>query len=63
MTKQEFEAIVDDAVKNGANRKEAEAYVRAGYKVSFGSQRASGQVSGQQSAVSSQKKPKKRANR
>lgn len=33
MTRKEFEAIVDDAVENGADREEAEAYVRAGFKV------------------------------
>lgn len=31
MTKEEFKAIVDDAVKNGAKREEAEAFVIAGY--------------------------------
>ena len=33
MTKEEFDAIVDDAVKNGATRAEAEAYVRSGFKL------------------------------
>lgn len=33
MTKQEFDAIVNDAVKNGADRKAAEAYVVAGYRL------------------------------
>lgn len=33
MTKEEFDAIIDDAVKNGADPKAAEAYVRAGYKI------------------------------
>ncbi len=38
MTKQEFDAIVNDAVKNGADRAEAADYIRAGYKlgVDFG---------------------------
>lgn len=31
MTKQEFDAIVDDAVKNGTPRKDAEAFVVAGF--------------------------------
>lgn len=29
----EYQAIVDDAVANGADPKAAEAYVRAGYKI------------------------------
>jgi hypothetical protein len=33
MTRQEFDAIVDDAVKNGADRKEAEEYVISGFKL------------------------------
>lgn len=33
MTRKEFEAIVNDAVENGADREEAEAYVRSGFKV------------------------------
>jgi hypothetical protein len=33
MNATEFKAIVDDAVKAGADRKDAEAYVRAGYKL------------------------------
>ena len=33
MTKQEYDAIVDDAVKNGAARKDAEAYVTSGFKL------------------------------
>ncbi len=33
MNRQEFDAIVDDAVSNGASREDAEAYVRAGYKL------------------------------
>lgn len=31
MTKQEFNAIVNDAVKNGAKREDAEAFVISGY--------------------------------
>lgn len=31
MTREEFNAIVDDAVKNGADRKATEEYVIAGY--------------------------------
>lgn len=34
MTTQEFDAVVNDAVKNGADRESAEAYVRAGFKIS-----------------------------
>ena len=33
MTKQEFDAVVNDAVKNGATRADAEAYCRAGFKI------------------------------
>lgn len=33
MTRKEFEAVVIDAVANGATREDAEAYVRAGYKL------------------------------
>lgn len=33
MTRKEFDAVVDDAVKNGADRKDVEAYVVAGYKL------------------------------
>jgi hypothetical protein len=33
MTKKEFDAIVDDAVENGADRKQAEAYVRSGFHI------------------------------
>ena len=36
MTRKEFEAIVNDAVENGADREEAEAYVRSGFKVDEG---------------------------
>lgn len=33
MTPKEFKATVDDAVANGANRKDAEDYVRSGFKL------------------------------
>lgn len=33
MTPKEFKAVVDDAVANGANRKDAEDYVRSGFKL------------------------------
>lgn len=33
MTKQEFDRIVKDAVDNGADRKDAEAYVTRGFKL------------------------------
>lgn len=33
MTKKEFDDIVADAVKNGADRKDAEAYVTSGYRL------------------------------
>ncbi|MBA3770149.1 MAG: hypothetical protein H0X08_06600 [Blastocatellia bacterium] len=42
MTKKEFNAVIDDAVSNGAKRADVEAYVRAGYKVD---EKADGQES------------------
>ena len=36
----EHQAIVDDAVKNGVPRKDAEAYVSAGYKLGDGKKKA-----------------------
>jgi len=33
MTKQEFDNIVNDAVKGGADREAAEAYVTSGFKL------------------------------
>ena len=33
MNKKEFDAIVNDAVAAGADRKDAEAYVRSGFKI------------------------------
>jgi hypothetical protein len=52
MTKKEFDAIVDDAVENGADRKQAEAYVRSGFHINEDAE-------GQESLKSKQVKGKK----
>lgn len=54
MTKQEFKQIVDDAVKNGADRKDAEAYVRSGFKL--------GASFGKEKTATARPTPKKRIN-
>ena len=58
MNKNEFRAIVDDAVKNGADRKDAEAYVRAGFKVD---EKAEGAETLSDSKSAGSGSPKKRA--
>lgn len=59
MNRQEFDAIVNDSVKNGNDRASAEAYVIAGYKLEGkpAAEKNSSAADGKTAAASSSKKP------